>query len=116
VGITTDGITSINNPSFNAQSSVPKCTAYESMDGNSYSLVIFTPAVRVNSSGEGTGSVDLGDILINLPSGFTATSAHALKTNITEKLADELVVLSADGKSAVINVPANTIFSVKFSK
>jgi glucuronoarabinoxylan endo-1,4-beta-xylanase len=116
IGITTDGFSRINNTSFNAQSSVPKCTAYESMDGNSYSMVIFTPAVRVNSPGEGTGSDDLGDILINLPSGFTATSAYALKTNITEKLADEIVVLSADGKSAVITVPANTIISVKFSK
>jgi O-glycosyl hydrolase len=116
VGITTEGITSINNATFSAQSSVPKCTAYQSMDGNSYSLVIFTPAVRVNTGGEGTGAVDLGDILVNLPAGFTATSAYALKTNINEKLADELVVLSADGKSALINVPANTIISVKFSK
>jgi O-glycosyl hydrolase len=116
VGITAEGISSINNTAFNAQSYVPKCTAYESMDKNSYSLVIFTPALKVNSSGEGTRSVDLGDILINLPAGFTATSAYALKTNINDKLADELVVLNADGKSALINVPANTIMSVKFSR
>jgi O-glycosyl hydrolase len=115
VGITTD-ITSINNLSFSAQSSVPKCTAYESMDGNSYSMVIFTPAASVNAPGEGTGSVDLGEILVNLPAGFTATSAYAMKSNMTEKLAYDIVVLNADGNSAVINVPRNSIISVKFSK
>jgi O-glycosyl hydrolase len=116
VGITTNGIDSINNTTFNDQSAVPKCTAYESMDKNSYSLIIFTPAVRVNGTGEGTGSVDLGDIKINLPEGFTATSAYALKTNINDKLVDELVFLSEDGKSAIITVPANTIISAKFSR
>jgi O-glycosyl hydrolase len=117
VGITPEGFARINNTSFSDQSSVPKCTAYESMDKNSYSLVIFTPAVKVNSAtGEGNRSDDLGDILINLPAGFTATSAYALKTNIDVKLADEIVVLNADGNSAVITVPANTIISVKFSK
>ena len=116
VGITTDGINDINNTTFNAQSAVPKCTAYESMDGNSYSMVIFTPAVRVNGSGEGTGSVDLGTIAVNFPEGFVATSAYALKSNISEKMVEEFVILSPDGKSAVITVPANTILSVQFSR
>ncbi len=116
VGITTAGIDSINNTSFDAQSAVPKCTAYESMDGNSYSMVIFTPAVRVNGSGEGTNSVNLGDIAINLPDGFVATSAYALKSNINEKMVEDFVILSPDGKSAVITVPANTILSVQFSR
>jgi O-glycosyl hydrolase len=109
VGITTSGISSINNSNFNVDSTVPKATAYESMDGNSLSLIIYTPTTTSGANG-----VNLGNILINLP--WEASGAYALVSDSSKKLAYEMVMLNADKKSAVITVPANTIVSVKFTK
>ncbi|MDR0643409.1 MAG: hypothetical protein LBG05_00645 [Treponema sp.] len=112
VGISTSGIaenTEINNTTYGQYSTVPKATAYESMDGKSLSLIIWTP-----TQANGTGGVNLGDIQINLP--WEASSAYALASDVDKKLADEVIVLSADKRSAIITVPASTIISVKFIK
>jgi hypothetical protein len=79
------------------------------MDGNSLSLIIYTP-----TSTSGANGVNLGNIQINLP--WEANSAYALVSNASKKLANELVILSADKRSAIITVPANTIVSVQFTK
>lgn len=111
VGLTGSGITNFNNDTFNVDSTYVKATAYESLDGNSISLIIFTPT-NIN----GTGGVNVGDLQINLPEGFIARSAYAITSNANKKAADELVVLSVDKRSAVITLPSSTIISVKFTK
>jgi hypothetical protein len=96
-------------------SSTPKASAYESLDGKSLSLIIFTPSDR-----QGNGSDDLGDIEVKLP--WAASSAYALVTDeqvMVDKdkgLREELVILSADGMSGIITVPPKTMLSVKFTK
>ncbi|GHV82473.1 hypothetical protein AGMMS49991_10310 [Spirochaetia bacterium] len=54
-------------------SNTPKASAYESIDGKSVSLIIFTPSDR-----NGNGADNLGDIQVNLP--WEASSAYALVT------------------------------------
>jgi O-glycosyl hydrolase len=80
--------------------------------GKFISVVLFTPS---NASGE--NAVNVGPVRIDLPEGFTARTAYALKSfggGEGEYWLDELVILSADGKSAFITLPASTVISIKF--
>jgi hypothetical protein len=62
----------------------------------------------------------LGNIEVKLP--WEAASAYALVTDeqvMSDKdkgLREELVILSADGRSGIINVPPKTMLSVRFTK
>jgi O-glycosyl hydrolase len=105
------GTVNVNNATYSPTSTVPKITAYESPDGNSISLVLFTP-----TSTAGVNGVNMGAVKIELPAGFIATSATAMRSTATIKAQTESVALSADGKSAAVSLPASTILSVKFTK
>jgi glucuronoarabinoxylan endo-1,4-beta-xylanase len=59
-GVDTGGVTGVNDAG--RWSSTPKASAYESMDGKSVSLIIFTPSDR-----NGSGADDLGSIEVKLP-------------------------------------------------
>jgi O-glycosyl hydrolase len=112
-GVDTGGSTGVND--LGRWSSTPKASAYESMDGKSLSLIIFTPSDR-----NGSGADDLGNIEVKLP--WEAASAYALVTDeqvMTDEskgLREELVILSADGRSGIITVPPKTMLSVRFTK
>jgi glucuronoarabinoxylan endo-1,4-beta-xylanase len=112
-GVDTGGSTGVNDAG--RWSSTPKASAYESMDGKSLSLIIFTPSDR-----SGSGADDLGEIEVKLP--WQAASAYALVTDeqvMSDKdkgLREELVVLSADGRSGIIRVPPRTMLSVRFTQ
>jgi len=55
------------------------------------------------------------EIRVNLPSDFTASSAHGIISDSTGKRqAPLLVTLAKDGKTAQFNLPANSIVSIKF--
>jgi O-glycosyl hydrolase len=90
-----------------------KASAY--LDGNAgkfISVVLFTPS---NPSGE--NAINVGQVRIDLPEGFTARTAYALKSFGKEEgeyWLNEAVILSADGKSAFITLPASTVISIKF--
>jgi O-glycosyl hydrolase len=90
-----------------------KGSAYlDAHEGKFISVVIFTPS---NPSGE--NAVNVGSVRIDLPEGFTARTAYALKSfgvGEGEYWLDEAVILSADGKSAFITLPASTVISIKF--
>ncbi|MDR3284619.1 MAG: hypothetical protein LBS97_05530 [Treponema sp.] len=101
VDLTADGITNFGNGTTN----IVKGTAYESMDGNAYTLVFYNK-----------GNSEVGDIQINLPAGFTASNASAVITDGTSKQAPHLIALSRDKKSGVVTLPASAIISVKFVK
>jgi O-glycosyl hydrolase len=112
VGLTATGIGSrFNGATFNQNSTDVKATAYESKDGNSISLVVFTPTTVSGNNG-----VNVGDLTINLPEGFTAQSASAIISTADKKAQDHPVTLNDDKKSATVNVPASAIVSVKFTK
>jgi O-glycosyl hydrolase len=101
----------VNQSNFGTDTTGAKITAYESPDGNSISLVMFTPTTTSGASG-----VDLGTVLIKLPTGFIATSATALRSTAAAKAVKENVALNADGNSAVVMLPPSNILSVKFTK
>jgi len=74
---------------------------------DSISLVIYD---RHTTAGGST------DIRISLPAGFTATNAYGIISNGTVYHAPVVVVLGPDGSYGDINLPANSIISVKFVK
>jgi hypothetical protein len=81
-------------------------SAYESLDGNSIRLVVYNK-----------GSSAVGDIQINLPDTFTASSVSAVITDgSTQKMAPRQITLNADKHSGIVNLPASAIVSVKFTK
>jgi len=88
-----------------------KVTAFESLDGNTISLVMFTPT---NTSG--SNGTNMGDVKIQLPAGFVIRTAAAMRSNSSIRSQMETVAVSSDKNSAVVNLPAGTILSVRFTK
>jgi len=104
--------TNFNNTSYSQDSTAVKVTAFASPDGNSYSLVLFTPT---NIRGE--GGIDMGDIKISFPSGFTASTATAMRTKAGAMgRPDDTTVLIEGGAAALVSLPAGQILSVKFTR
>jgi O-glycosyl hydrolase len=91
--------------SFNVGSSGVRATAYESLDSNSIALVIYN-----------SGSAAEGEIQINFPDGFVAASAYAIITDGIKKAAADLVSISSDGRTGIINLPASAIVSARFTR
>jgi glucuronoarabinoxylan endo-1,4-beta-xylanase len=110
VNVETD-IPGANPRQYKQDSTDVKVTAYESKDGSSISLVLFTP-----TNAKGQNGIGIERVEINLPEDFTATSATAMVSNKNEKRVNGTVTLSADGKKGTISLPISTIVSVKFSK
>jgi O-glycosyl hydrolase len=75
---------------------------------DSISVVIFDRRTAAGAEGQ--------NIRINLPADFEATYAHAIISDNNRKHAPVLVTLAADGKTADVFLPANSIISVKFTK
>ncbi|MCL2174687.1 MAG: hypothetical protein FWB73_01455 [Treponema sp.] len=88
-----------------------KVTAYESPDGSSISLVMYTPTFR-----DGTGGIDMGFIKIQLPAGFTIGTATAMRSTAAVKSQTESVIIGQDKNSAFVSLPASNILSVRFTK
>jgi O-glycosyl hydrolase len=101
----------VNQSNFSVDTTGAKITAYESPDGNTISLVMFTPTDTTGANGQ-----NLGTVKIQLPAGFTATSATAMRSTVAAKGIRENVALSADGNSAIVTLPASNILSVRFTK
>ncbi|GHV89244.1 hypothetical protein AGMMS50267_16040 [Spirochaetia bacterium] len=101
----------VNAGAWGLDSRDAKITAFESPDHNSISLIMFTPT---NISG--ANGVDVGTIQIQLPAGFIATKAEAMRSTESVKAKKEDVALAADGNSAAVTLPAGNILSVKFTK
>jgi len=65
---------------------------------------------RISASGRST------DIRVELPPGFVATSAYGIVSDPGQRHAPVLVVLDPDGTSATVNLPVNTMISLRFRK
>ena len=102
----------VNNTTYNLEGTAPRVTAFESMDGNAISLVMFTPTSYSNT-GNGT---NMGAVKIKLPAGFVIDSAEAVRSTADVKFQPADVVVSADGNSAYVTLPASNILSVRFTK
>ena len=114
-GKTRDGL-NINSGNFNSRIDnldgiTARVTAFVSPDGNTISLVMFTPTY-VN----GTGGVDMGKIKIQLPADFIIGKAAAMRTSENSYAKWEKVEICKDKTSAIINLPRGHIFSVKFTR
>jgi O-glycosyl hydrolase len=103
----------VNNTEFDYGSTAVKISAYVSADGNTISLIMWTPTDHT-----GAGGTNMGTMRIQLPSGFVATGATAMRSTSANggKTVTETVTLSPDGKSAAITLPASNILSVRFTK
>jgi hypothetical protein len=115
-GTLADGSTSIstsnvNNTNYNLYSTNAKVTAFVSEDGNTISLVMFTPTSSAGASGR-----DMGTVEINLPADFVASTATAMRSNASVKAKTEDVLLSADRTKAYVMLPPSSIVSVRFTK
>jgi O-glycosyl hydrolase len=103
----------LNNTEFDYGSTAVKISAYVSDDGNAISLVMWTPTDHT-----GAGGTNMGIMRIQLPSGFVATSATAMRSTSANggQTVTEKVTLSPDGKSAAVTLPASNILSLRFTK
>jgi len=64
---------------------------------------------RTNAPGQST------DIRVQLPQGFTATSAYGIISDSTDaRHAPVLVALEPEGESALVNLPSNAMISLRF--
>ena len=112
-GVTINNNT-VNRSIFDIDSTDVKVTAYESEDGNTISLVMYTPT---NPSGQ--GGTNMGTVKIQLPAGFTVGSATAMRSSATGAIArteSENVLISADKNSAFVELPVSQMLSVRFIK
>jgi O-glycosyl hydrolase len=88
-----------------------KVLAFESSDGDSIIVIAFTP-----TRNSGAGGQNAGNVLINLPAGFSASKAELMRTNADVRHQMEVVPMSSDGKQAIITLPRSNIVSVKFTR
>jgi len=120
VGITAKGkipdgsnISTANFNSYadNIDGTTARVTAFVSPDGNTISLVMFTP-----TDIHGNGGVDMGKIKIQLPSDFKIGKAAAMRTSENNFAKWENVEIGEDKTSAAVNLPRGHILSVRFTR
>jgi O-glycosyl hydrolase len=120
IGITANGKTrdgsKISTANFNSNidnldGTTARVTAFVSPDGNTISLVMFTPIYF-----GGTEGVDMGKIKIQLPADFIIGKAVAMRTSENKYAKWEEVEICEDKTSAIVNLPQGHILSVKFTK
>jgi O-glycosyl hydrolase len=119
-GITAEGKTgdgsNINTGNFNSRldsldGTTARVTAFVSPDGNTISLVMFTPTFF-----NGTGGVNMGRIKIQLPDDFIIGKAAAMRTSENNYAKWEEVEICEDRTSAIVSLPRGHILSVKFTR
>jgi len=101
-----------NNTSYDMVSTAVRASAFITEDGNSLSLVMFTPTDENGDKGR-----NMGSIRIDFPAGFTASKVEAMRTKDgSYGQADEDTLLINNGAGAYVNLPAGQILSVKFTR
>jgi len=119
----------------------PKISAYEDVNGEFISVVMYAPSSAGGNIGSGIGgattvqtddptfgSTNVGRIAVVMPDGFTATEASAIRsyghdnadgkvwdtvpTGTPRYWIDEPVFLSKDGKSVEVTLPGGNIISI----
>jgi len=88
-----------------------RATAFVSPDGNTISLVLFTPTYASGEDG-----IDMGTIKIQLPPDFIIREATAMRSKENSYAQSENVKIGEDRNSAFIKLPRGNILSVRFVK
>ncbi|MCL2764785.1 MAG: hypothetical protein FWD40_05835 [Treponema sp.] len=88
-----------------------RATAFVSQDGNTISLVMFTP-----TSINGSGGVDMGTVKIQLPDDFIINEARAMRSSNNNYAKWEDVHVCEDKNSALVLLPRGHILSVRFTR
>jgi len=101
---------------FNSNADSPdgttaRATAFVSPDGNTISIVMFTPTHL-----SGTDGIDMGKIKIQLPADFIIAKAAAMRTSEKSYGKWEEVEIGSDKNSAIVNLPKGQILSVRFTR
>jgi len=109
-GAVASSINLVPSGSWTEDSTDPKITAYKSADGTTISLVMYTP-----TDSSGGGGVNMGTVKIQLPAGFKANWATAMRSNAAARGITENVTICADRNSAIVTLPVSTMLSVKFT-
>jgi O-glycosyl hydrolase len=105
------GTRNFNNFVENIDSLTAKTTAFVSPDGNTISIVMFTPTLT-----DGTNGVDLGKIKIQLPEGFIIREAAAMRSIENSYAQWEDVQIGEDRNSAFVRMPPGNILSISFTR
>jgi len=105
------GASRVNSDSYDQANVSAKITAFISADGGELGVVMYTP-----TGTDGTGGFDLGTVKIQLPEGFIAASATAMRSTAKAKGVTEEVILSADRTYAIVQLPRSEILSVRITK
>ena len=100
-----------NNAFENLNGTAARATAFVSPDGNSISLVLFTPTLS-----NGAGGVDMGTVRIQLPGDFIINEAAAMRSSRDNYAQWEDVHINDDRNSALVTLPRGNILSVRFTK
>jgi len=120
VGVTASGTIKegykISTANFNSNidsvdGTTARVTAFVSPDGNTISLVMFTPTYF-----GGTSGVDMGRVKIQLPADFKIGKAVAMRSKENSYAKWEDVEICEDKTSAIVNLPSGNILSVKFTR
>jgi glucuronoarabinoxylan endo-1,4-beta-xylanase len=101
----------LNSNSDNIDGTTARITAFVSPDGNTISLVMFTP-----THFNGTDGINMGRIKIQLPADFIIGKAVAMRSKENSYAKWEDVKIGEDRTSAIVNLPRGQILSVRFTK
>jgi len=115
-GTTNISASNVNNTTYDLEGTAARVTAFESMDGNSVSLVMFTPTPYDDTTN--ANGINMGNIKIKLPAGFVIGRAEAIRSTVSGggQHVPEAVVISADKNSAFVTLPVSNILSVRFTR
>jgi len=101
----------LNSNADTVDGTTARITAFVSPDGNTISLVMFTPTYF-----NGTDGINMGRIKIQLPADFKIGKAVAMRSKENSYAKWEDVKIGDDKTSAIVNLPRGQILSVKFTR
>ena len=81
------------------------------VNGNEIIVIMWTPTR--NSGAEGH---NMGNVRINLPAGFVARDAYAVRSNENVKFQREEVRMNSERTVAIIPLPISNIVSIRFTR
>jgi len=101
----------VNSSTLDRNGKDVKITGFMTGDGNTLSLVMYTP-----TDFSGKGGRDMGTVEISMPRDFKIASAVAMRSTKEAKAKRESVAVSNDKTKAYVTLPPSNILSVRFTK
>lgn len=98
-----------NHNYYNVNAETARATAFVSPDGNTISIVMFTPTSLL-----GTNGINMGKVKIQLPKDFIIREAKAMRSTSGKYAVWEDVKILEGKNAALVKMPASNILSIKF--